>query len=390
MNDLYREAVLTNQALRAIFLKLEADDAVVGKNIAATLAYMLQGEQQKLMGCSNPLETHILLLNMKNLIGNQQRQNAEIQASYFKYKNELQHFIDESTDSFMDDVGVAFKAALNRRKLNLLADLHANARWYMDISDSVKQAGAMIDRSAKTVIQKITNRKNGGEAPAADQAQVNKLNTYIETLFEKHFNSDEIAEMLENIIDVHYAGFLFKWQEKIKATLQMEESHRFEYADIKFAAPFEPGASTTVAVAGIASGIIGSASLALGWHTISYAFSNVFPPLAIFTTVATAGVGYLNKDKMLNKKEDEVNKAIQKYYDEVTASFYGLQADSIQGQSLIYHIHQRAGEISEEALRQYWQMRYGDLTQDHLDEVRQSLDAYVLDIDGWIESLDSI
>lgn len=53
---------------------------------------------------------------------------------------------------------------------------------------------------------------------------------------------------------------------------------------------------------GIGSAVAGSIGLAMGWHTITHALLNVFPPVAIFALVASIAGGFATKKEAVKKE----------------------------------------------------------------------------------------
>lgn len=64
---------------------------------------------------------------------------------------------------------------------------------------------------------------------------------------------------------------------------------------------------------GIGSAVVGTVGLAAGWHTITYAILNAFPPMAIFALAMTAVTGVVTKDKTVQNRIKEIDEAINQY-----------------------------------------------------------------------------
>lgn len=200
---------------------------------------------------------------------------------------------------------------LNSKKEKIIYEIEKEFVWYQGVKDAIFKSAKIINVSKK-IINNTLDKVNINKSITLDDIDTRAL---IEKLLEKHMNNECIVNFLDKTIQETIAYIVDEWNKRIskqiEAIYKKEESiiNGLEYKKIMF----EIDSAGQIFITGISSAVIGTIGLAAGWHTLTYALLNVFPPIAIFTAVATIASGVYNKDKAKERLIKQVEDIFDEY-----------------------------------------------------------------------------
>lgn len=220
----------------------------------------------------------------------------------------LLKFAMMATENFFDFLEDNLNAYFDTKKNIVIQKLDERGDWSTGLKDTGRKALGFVEIAAK---QLNTVAKAVGYESTIGNREFNK-STLIESVLEETIPRDKIAKDIEIIIQAAYGHFRETWKTEIELQeigLKADVQDLWNTTDVG-EIPYEFGKAETILGVGFASALAGTFGLAAGWHTLSYALMNVFPPLAIFAVVATAVVAVRTEESSKEKRRELANKLI--------------------------------------------------------------------------------
>ena len=148
------------------------------------------------------------------------------------------------------------------------------------------------------------------------------------------------------------------------------------------------GASEQVLGLTISSGVIGTIGLAAGWHTLTYAALNVFPPIAIFAAVATIATAVLRKDSEIQKRQNQLAEAVNSYRQHI---FQQIDPPRLSGNenSLFQRIEKTSDDIVNTTIAEWEKQLFGQIKIEDYQQLINEMLLYAGLIDESINDINN-
>jgi len=287
------DGILGLKAFEPVSNKLKKDDAKLWKDIEDTLHTAVQDSHEKIRKSGNDKKSlSIALFYELRAIDNVMSSLTRINDQILVREGKLWQHAIVATESFFDSIEHGIDDFLTPIERRMLDELKKKHEWYEGITDGVNSAW-----------QSISGSKEEQEKA-----------TLVGELVSKHLAPNIIKKNLEAVFDEANKVYQLKWEEAVKKQSSALLISNKSYSELDvLGAPqaYNPSSAEVAGLVGVSAAVIGTAGLAAGWHTLSYAMLNVFPPIAVFTVIAAAGLAMWNKGKALKEREAQIKEAVR-------------------------------------------------------------------------------
>ena len=303
------------------------------------------------------------------------REAVEIKAhtsSYLSYAEmmatreaNLWKFALTVTEQFFNLVFDALDAYFETKKRLMLQECEAQSSWYSSIADSSRKLLVPVNL-AKKLVDVATDRIGVDVIP--DGAIVSTKGI-VEGLLGRHLNPKQVEGDVVRILEEASQRIKATWEKEIQSqapdlsTLKVFASHSATMSGPRVS--FQLGVAEQTFAVGIAGGVVGAMGLAAGWHTLTYAMINVFPPVAIFSVIAAVGLAVLTKGKVLENRRKQVVEAVNQYHRHLLTHIHTQRMQELNGQTIRDAINEQNRKIVAETLEQWESMISGKLRSEH-------------------------
>ncbi|WP_233879534.1 hypothetical protein [Virgibacillus halodenitrificans] len=215
-------------------------------------------------------------------------------------------------------------------------------------------------------------------------------NSIVENLLEKHLNNPIITEQLNKIFLQAIKRYEKNWISLINTNVpNTKRLSAYSYINSNVKVNFEIGAAEQVFTVGLGSAVIGSIGLAIGWHTMTYAMLNVFPPIALAAAVGTVLVGFVTKDSAANKRKKDIEDAVNRYFNNYRNQMYFNKQSSLQDKSFAEYVENLGYKIIDETLEQWEKGLFGLLQIEHYNKLNRAFEKHLLYIQEALYQIES-
>ena len=130
-------------------------------------------------------------------------------------------------------------------------------------------------------------------------------------------------------------------------------------------------------------------SLALGWHTFSYALINVFPPAALISLIAAATIGKLRETQYQEQVKDQCSRYLQLQRQEYVRLWVeGNDAEGNQQASLLKALSVDSDKRVEAALQIFRRQAFGESDPEIYRELLEASEQHLKALDETLLKLD--
>jgi hypothetical protein len=304
------------------------------------------------------------------------REAVEIKAytsSYLSYSEtmatreaNLWHFALTVTEQFFNLIFDGLDDYFLAKKKIMIMETERQCNWHSTITDSSIKALGILNYAKKAL--KATNNYMGLGLNIDEQDVVN-TNTIVEELLSKHLEPKQVSIDMAKIMEEAQKRISQVWEKQI-----VEQSP--DFSQLKAFASnandnlmptfnFELGAAEQTLLVGFTGALIGTFGLAFGWHTLAYAMIHVFPPIAIFTILATLGVAFFTKERALENRIKQVEKAVNSYHKYFIVQIDTTKFSELENKTLREAMIDKSKEIITQTLRKWQEIISGNLTTEH-------------------------
>ncbi len=215
------------------------------------------------------------------------------------------------TEKFFENVTKALDVYFGKKLEAMEKEINEDASWYSGIRDTAKKGGDLLNLG-KRGVAKLANLVKEG---AMTEDQLLDSRSVVERALNEHLDQEQVAKDIERVLAAATETFSEAWRKVIETqTPDVRDLRAFAGVGTQrsvFNVEFALGAAEGTLLIGVGGAIAGSIGLAAGWHTITYALLNVFPPAAAFAVFATVLVAAFTKDRAKQKRLDTVRKAVE-------------------------------------------------------------------------------
>lgn len=288
-------------------------------------------------------------------------------------------FLFEGSDRFFDHKQAAI--------LESLESLNTPGNMLVD-------AKAKLFKSANGAFEALrqTTLKLDIQIPLPDRSALDDR-CLIEKAIGAHLSPCQLKEGLAEVVEAVTRQFEADWKRVItEQTPDLEQVRAFASGisginpmDIRI----DLGVAEQTFAAGIAAGVIGSIGLAMGWHTIIYALLNVFPPIAIFTVIASVTLAFWQRDKMHDKRKSHVAQIMRDMKDTFKLAIFNEKQGDLEGRTLFETIMTLNADIIKKTVESWQSAICGKLTLMDYRKLIHAATEHLTCVEALIERLNS-
>ncbi|MFD2446603.1 hypothetical protein ACFSO7_21930 [Bacillus sp. CGMCC 1.16607] len=392
MNFDYKDEILNLTAFQPVLDEIKQIDSSMGENIESAIIASLTESHGLIREATTIEQLNLGLIKEQILTQAQSSQYLNITDEITQKKNRLLESKPKIYHEFMQEVEQNVSKLLMDKKYKMFKEIEKDGSWYSGLRDTAKKSSGILVNATIKGINTVSKEINGKQV--FENEKVMNSNTLVEELLEKYLNSSKVSNQMSEIITNATSNLEKKWIEIITANLpNVKRLSAFSIADSAkshLKVDFQFGATEQVLAMGIGSAVIGTVGLAMGWHTMTYAMLNVFPPVALFAAVATVVVGVLTKDKAIEKRKMDIAAAVNEYHHYFLIQLYTFKQQSLENKSISLYMEQLGQKIVEETVCQWEANYFGKLRIEHFREINQAFVKHLMYVNEAIEEIENV
>ena len=385
----YKDEILNLASFQSVFSEIKSLDPKMGENIQLSLESAVKENHDLLRNGHSKEELQLALMKEQIIIQSQNSQYLNITDEITQKKNKLLEFKPIAYHEFMQEVETKVGSLMQSKKLKMHREIDEDGAWYSGLRDSGQKSGGILINATVKGINKISKEFQGKQI--IEKEKVVDSNSIVETVLEKHLNSEKVAKEISGILSVASKNYEKKWIEQISINIpNVNRLSAYSISNLtknNIKIDFQYGAAEQVLAMGLGSAVVGAVGLAAGWHTMTYAMLNVFPPVAIFAAAATVFVGVVTKEKAVEKRKREIDDAVNRYYQQFLLQLYLLKLSSLGNKSTSIYFEDMGNKIIDEAVKQWEQNYFGDLKMDHFRKLNQAFVKHLMYVNEALDEL---
>lgn len=332
--------------------------------------------------------------NLKYLL---YREGVELKAhasSYLTYsemmatrENALWRFAFDLTEQFFNEISDALAEYFDAKLQIMFSELGKNYKWHTGLTDSGKKVTSIANYSKKLLKKGLDKI---GHDILNDKEIVDTKNV-MEHILGSHLNFKLVSKDIGNIMEEASNRYKSKWEQEIKTQApDLSKLRAFSSYNSNFSIKigFELGMAEQTFAIGISSAIVGSIGLAAGWHTLSYALLNVFPPISIFAALGTLIVAVLTKNKAVENQKSKIKEAVKQYHKQFLLQIETEKMEKLENKTLREAMNEQSKHIIQETVKQWNKAISGKFNIEHYRLIISGFEKHLTLIDRCIEEID--
>lgn len=245
-------------------------------------------------------------------------------------------------------------------------DIKRQAKWHTTIKESSIKALSLINYAKRAL--KKTNEYMGSKLNINEQDVIN-THSIVEEVLSKHLEPEQVSIDIAEILEEAQKKITQEWEQYITEQSpdfgQLKAFASKTGNNIMPTFNFELGRAEQTFIVGLTGALVGTFGLAAGWHTLTYAMLHVFPPIAIFTIIATLSVAWFTKDKALKNRIKQMEEAVNSYHKYFIVQIDTGKLSELNGKTLREAIIENSHDIINKTMKKWQEMISGKLTVDH-------------------------
>ncbi|WP_046173342.1 hypothetical protein [Domibacillus indicus] len=385
----YKDEILNLNAFQTIFEKIKKADPKMGLNIEQSLKAAVSESHDLLAKVRTSDQAQLALMKEQIFIQAQSSQYLNITDEITQKKNNLLEFNPKAYHDFMNEVERELLTFINNKKWIMYKEIEKDGAWYSGLRDSAKKSGGSLLNAAMKGINSISKEFKGKEV--FDQTDMVDAKSIVESLLEKHLSNKIVTDAMGDIFKNASKRYEEKWIEQIASNVpNIKRLSAFSIANsaqTNLKVDFQFGTAEQVLAMGLGSAVIGAVGLAIGWHTLTYAMLNVFPPIALFTALITVATGFITKDKAIENRKKDIDEAVNRYHQFFLQQLYTLKLKDMNNKSISNYMEELGTDIIREAIAQWEKNYFGNLKMEHFRELNQAFVKHLMYVNEAMEEL---
>lgn len=377
------------EAFKSVLQEIRIADNAIADNVENTLGQSLEASQA-IISKANASDD--------SLRYGLYRQAAELQAYVRPYQRLTETIAQREkalwghafgcTEKFFEDVTTALSVYFARKLKAIEKEIHKDAHWYSGIRDTAIKSGEILNLGKKGVAKIANLFKDGTMA----EDEVLDSRSVVEKVLNKHLNQKRVAKDIERILAAATENFQNAWQKVIETqTPDLRDLQSFAGLGTQrpaFNFGLEFGAAEGTLLIGVGGAVASTIGLAAGFHTITYALLNVFPPAAAFAVVATVVVAVFFKDHAQQKRLETVRKAVDQYFRSFVTLVNTERIEELHNKTLREALHEQSSRVIESTVNQWNRAICGNVPLDLYRKLAAAADEHLLLINDSLAILD--
>jgi len=285
------------------------------------------------------------------------------------------HALSETSNDFLDFVYNSIDDYFETIYLKIETELENNSSMFTGIKDSWKKTGAKGINICSSKFKEILGYKEAEKKLLDDQ-------TLLEKTLENICSSEEIQKKVTNVFQEAAVNYEKTWKKRVAEYHQKVKQFDSQLAKlsqdaISLKPEFSLGLAEQTLATAFGATLVGTLSLAAGWHTLAYALSNVFLPIAIFAALLTLFVAWWKENDALQKRIDQVKKLLNTYHAQIILFIDTHPLEEHQNKSIRKLLIVQSFEMAKKLNKQWREVRYGLLTESHYEEIITAITSYL-------------
>lgn len=302
----------------------------------------------------------------------------------------LWQYVPESVESFFDRLYEKMDVYFLSKEKSMCKEIEKDGEWYTGIRDTAKKAGSVVNwvvKKANEASKDLTGSKLSQHDAVIDDR------TVVERVMERHLKPEQVGKEISVLMS--QAGELYQEDWKTHIQSQVPDIKRLsafnlaKQANDSIHIDFKMGVSEQAFMVGMGSAVVGTLGLAAGWHTITYALINVFPPIAIFAVAATVLLGVLTKQHAIEQRKKQVREAVKQYQRYFMMQFNVVPLPNVNGMTLRKYMIHVSEKIVKQTLAQWEKGLLGQFKMEHYRLLVSAFSKHLLMIQEAIDMLDN-
>lgn len=388
----YREDIARLSALEElapVLAELERVDAKAASTITRGIERTLQKSQRILADLdANPDRLRYGLYRQATELQAHMRPYGRLAESMAEREKTLWAHAFHCTERFFTEVTAAFEAYFRTKLEFMEKEIEEDASWYSGIRDTAKKAGNLVNLGKKGVARLVSRVS---EPHHMDENDLIDTRSIVERTMATHLAPTDLANEMEQILKAATERFKSEWQKVIdENTPDMQDLRAFAGAGAaraSFDVGFELGAAEGTLLVGVGGAVAASVGLAAGWHTITYALLNVFPPAAVFAVLATLVVAVATKERAKQSRLDTVHKAVEQYFRTLLTLINTEKLAELDGKTLREAMREQSEQIIRDTVARWTRAVCGKLSLEHYRALVTAADGHLQSIVRCLEVL---
>jgi len=319
-------------------------------------------------------------------------------SSYLSYsetmairENSLWKFAATLTEEFFDIISDKLDEYFKSKIKSMYSEINNNSKWYSGMRDSFQKLGVVINYPTK-LLKKGINRI--GLKDSIYDSEIINTHGMTEQLLANHLSPDKVLEDISQILEKANKQYKNKWDNEIKIQSpdlnQLKTFASSKGKNINISIGFELGLAEQTLAVGITSAVAGSIGLAAGWHTLTYAMLNVFPPVAIFAVLGTIIVAVFTKEGALENRKKQINETVKQYHRYFLLQIETEKLKELNDKTIREAMIQQSKKIIDDTIVQWSKAISGNLTIEHYRVIISAFTEHLSLINEAMNKLDKI
>jgi len=377
-------------AFKESFEQMALVDSDMATNISNTLCKLIQPNhnvfhKEKV----SRDEVRIALLQEQLQIQAQASQYLAISDEIGEKLKNLWQFATSAPDIFFDLFYDSLEILFRQTRSVIYAELERDYNWYTTFADVAKKgAGGLANtflKGANSMVKGVTgNRLTDSDTILDDK-------TVVETLISKHLDEEiierEIGQLFEKASNAFKDAWLREISKQIPDTKRVSTFSMIKNASSGISVLFELGIAEQTLLTGMGAAVVGSFGLAMGWHTLAYAFVNVFPPIALVTAVATVVIGVVTKENSLQVRKKQIDEVIKQYHRYFLTQLYTEPRPELGNIPLRKYLEKTSSNIISDVLKDWEKVIFGELSTVHFRMLNSAFSKHLMFIQEALSEL---
>ena len=224
-----------------------------------------------------------------------------------------------------------------------------------------------FDKKQKLIEQYVNEHGDAWYTGIADaMKQIFRIRPVVKKALDEYLDAKQLTEDVGTILGEVEAAFLADWRKCIDdANVEHADAIAGAAASSGPSKPrFEFGAAEQTFAAGMGAAVIGTASLAAGWHTVAYSLTYVFWPVALAVLVATIATAVATKKGAQQKRLEEIRRAVGQLERTYVTLLYTEKNSALGNKTLWEYVENLNKSIIEDAMARRRRTELGKLRPD--------------------------
>ena len=303
-------------------------------------------------------------------------------------ENELRKHAFLCTEQFFSDLTRALGVYFDQKRVLMEDHVRKESGWHTGLRETARKTGSLVNITQRGVnsIRSMVTDENLEDAPLID------TRTVVEQTIDRYLNREEIQADIEKILESAEGRFIASW----KRVIDQNAPSSAELRAFSSLAPdrgsavteFQISAADGTFMMGMSSALAATLGLAAGWHTITWALLNVFPPAAAFAVLATVIVAVFTRDKAEQQRISAVRQAVQDYYRTFLTYMNTEELENLEGKTTRAAMLEQSAAIIQSTLEHWTRAVIGQLSVEDYLRLADALDSHRQLIDECLDDLE--